>query len=201
MQHAVDSRSLPPRSASDPASDTSRSYPRTVSCEGEDVQLRTMKATDQQAVLAFARSLPTHDLLFLRRDITQPKVVAAWAKEVAQGAIASVLALRDGAVVGCLALVRDEFSWSAHVGDVRVAVTPEMRGKGLGRLLAQETLMLARGLSLRKLTAQMTVDQHGAISVFESLGFRNEALLRDHVVDRDGREHDIAILSRDLGSP
>jgi hypothetical protein len=44
----------------------------------------------------------------------------------------------------------------------------------------------------------MTVDQRGAIAVFEGMGFRAEALLRDHVEDRDGNKHDLVILSHDV---
>jgi hypothetical protein len=44
----------------------------------------------------------------------------------------------------------------------------------------------------------MTSDQTDAIALFESLGFRAEALLRDQVRGRDGRAHDLAILSLDL---
>ena len=44
----------------------------------------------------------------------------------------------------------------------------------------------------------MTVDQKGAITVFEGMGFRPEALLRDHVKDRDGRTHDLLVLSHDV---
>jgi RimJ/RimL family protein N-acetyltransferase len=44
----------------------------------------------------------------------------------------------------------------------------------------------------------MTLDQKGAIAVFEELGFRPEALLRDHVRDGDGVKHDITILGHDV---
>ena len=40
----------------------------------------------------------------------------------------------------------------------------------------------------------MTVDQRGAITLFESLSFKAEALLRDHVRDVDGKTHDIVVL-------
>jgi RimJ/RimL family protein N-acetyltransferase len=43
--------------------------------------------------------------------------------------------------------------------------------------------------------AQMTVDQKGAIAVFEGMGFRPEALLRDHVKEREGNKHDLLVLS------
>jgi RimJ/RimL family protein N-acetyltransferase len=73
-----------------------------------------------------------------------------------------------------------------------------MRGKGLGRLLTQEAFALALELGIEKMVAQMTVDQKGAIAVFEGMGFRPEALLRDHVKDREGKKHDLLVLSHDV---
>ncbi|WP_439815634.1 GNAT family N-acetyltransferase [Zavarzinia sp. CC-PAN008] len=176
-----------------------RSYPFTIDCDGVEVELRLMRADDAAAVLHFAKDLPAHDLLFLRRDISHPKVVSAWLEEIEQGHIVSVLALtEDGVVRGCGTLVRDELSWSPHVAELRVVVSSTMRGKGLGRILTQECFALALGLGLEKLVAQMTIDQKGAIAVFEALGFRGEALLRDHVRDRAGVKHDLVILSYDV---
>ena len=44
----------------------------------------------------------------------------------------------------------------------------------------------------------MTVDQHGAIALFEDMGFRGEALLRDHVRTASGETHDLAIFSHEI---
>jgi len=173
-------------------------YPRTIQGEAGDLELRYMTATDEPAVLAFARALPDHDLLFLPRDIAQPKVLAAWIAEVERGALTTLLAARSGTLVGCATIACEELSWSPHVGEIRVVVAADMRGKGVGRLLIQETFRIALRLRLEKLTAQMTVDQRGAIAVFESIGFRGEALLRDHVKDRSGIKHDLVILSHDV---
>lgn len=175
-----------------------RTYPRTTSCDGSDVEFRLLAQGDETAVLALAQKLSAHDLLFLRRDISQPKVVDAWMQAAQAGTIVTVLATRDGAVLGCANVVRDPLSWSRHVGELRVIVEPEMRGKGLGQKLTQESFAIALELGLEKLTAQMTVDQRGAIAVFEGLGFRAEALLLDHVKDRDGNKHDIVILGHDV---
>lgn len=176
----------------------SRAYPRPFACEGCTLELRLMTQADGEAVLAFARTLPEHDLLFLPRDISERKVVAAWVLETARGAITSVLAVRDGAVVGCATLVRDELSWSRHVGELRVVVAPDLRGQGLGQQLTQECFALAIEFGLEKLVAQMTVDQRGAIAVFQAMGFRPEALLLNHVKDRAGTTHDIVILGHDV---
>jgi L-amino acid N-acyltransferase YncA len=173
-------------------------YPRRVRCMGTEVELRMMTAGDAQAVLAFAAALPPHDLIFLQRDIRNSKVVAAWIEQSARGAITSVLALADGTVRGCAAIVQDEFSWSPHVGELRVAVSEDMRGSGLGRVLVQDAFALAISRGLGKLVARMTPDQRGAIAVFQELGFKGEALLRDHVRDTAGATHDIVIFSLDV---
>jgi RimJ/RimL family protein N-acetyltransferase len=175
-----------------------RSYPRRVDTEAGEIEFRLMTRADEAAVLAFAKALPTHDLLFLPRNISQPKVLSAWIGEIEAGDITSVLALRDGAVVGCGTLVKDSRSWSPHVGEIRMVVSLDMRGKGVGRALSQETFALALGSSLEKLSVQMTVDQRAAIALFESLGFKAEALLRDHVRDVDGRKHDIVVLGHNV---
>lgn len=175
-----------------------RSYPRLVKTESGDIEFRKMARADEAAVLAFAQKLPTHDLLFLPRNISQPKVLSAWINEIERGAITSLLAVKAGAVVGCGTLVRDPLSWSPHVGEIRMVVSQDVRGQGVGRALSQETFALALGAGLEKLSVQMTVDQQAAITLFESLGFKAEALLRDHVRDVDGRTHDIVVLGHNV---
>jgi L-amino acid N-acyltransferase YncA len=173
-------------------------YPRSVDCAGTRIELAMMLPHNDAKVIAFARSLPEKDLLFMRRDIRQPKVVAAWTGLIAQGRLASLLAWSGGDVVGCAALIVDPLSWSPHVGELRIVVSPTMRGIGLGRLLIQEAFIISLSKGLEKLVVQMTVDQQGAIAVFEELGFRGEALMRDHVKGTDGRKHDIVLLSHDV---
>jgi L-amino acid N-acyltransferase YncA len=175
-----------------------RTYPRTVRVGERDVTLRYMSAADGPAVLAFARTLPAHDLLFLRRDITQPEAIETWVRGIESGAITAVLAEWEGAIQGYATISRDALSWSSHVAELRVLVSPAMRGKGLGRLLTQEAFAIALGLGIEKIVAQMTPDQKSAIAVFEGMGFRPEALLRDHVKDREGNKHDLLTLRHDV---
>jgi ribosomal protein S18 acetylase RimI-like enzyme len=181
----------------------SRDYPRSIDCGGVAVELRRFLSADEAAVLAFAKALPPHDLLFINRDITHPRVIKAWLAEIAEGTISTIIAVAKdkngaGKVVGCCAVVADALSWSPHVGEIRVLVATEMRDRGLGRTLAQEALVEGIGRGLTKLTVQMTIDQRGAIAVFEGLGFRGEALLKEQVRSRDGTLHDIAVLSHDV---
>jgi len=175
-----------------------RSYPRRVATEAGEIEFRLMGSADEVAVLDFAQQLPVHDLLFLPRNISEPKVLQAWIKEIERGAIVSILAWKGNKVVGCGTLVRDPWSWSPHVGEIRMVISKGVRGLGVGRAVSQETFALALSSGLERLMVQMTVDQAGAITLFEGLGFKAEALLRDHVRDLSGVKHDIVVLGHNV---
>jgi L-amino acid N-acyltransferase YncA len=179
-------------------SDTTRTYPRTVDCGGSPVEIARMTGADRAALVGFVATLPAHDLLFVSRDLGHPKVIDAWMRSLDSGELVSLVAREGGAMVGCTAIFVDELSWSKHVGELRVLVAPDWRGRGLGRTLIQECFAQALELGLKKLVAQMTVDQRAAIALFEELGFRAEALLAGHVADRDGKLHDLALLGHDV---
>ena len=162
------------------------------------VAIRPFRADDVSAMLHFAQALPEHDLMFLGRDLRHAKVVDAWIAATAEGAIDSLVAEDGGAVCATAALVRDPLGWSPHVGEVRLLVAPALRGQGVGRALLQQIFRTAIERDCAKLIARMTPDQTNAIALFESMGFRGEALLRDHLRDRRGAYHDLAILSADV---
>jgi L-amino acid N-acyltransferase YncA len=175
---------------------TKRKYPLSIPAVGGDIEIRPLSPADEAAVLAFAGKQPQHDLLFLPRDISEPKVLAAWIKESERGEMVSLVAARGKTIIGCGALARDSQSWSPHVGELRVLVGGEARGHGVGRTLTQELFACALEMGLEKIVAHMTADQTYAIRVFEDLGFRSEALLRQQVKDRSGKTHDIVVLGQ-----
>ena len=179
---------------------TTRTYPRTVACGDAQVEIARMTAGDRAALVAFVATLAPQDLLFVPRDLGHPKVVDAWMRSLETGELVSLVARSNGEMVGCTAIFVDELSWSKHVGELRVLVSPTWRGKGLGRLLIQECFAQALELGLKKLVAQMTTDQQAAIVLFEELGFRAEALLARHVADRSGTLHDLVLMSHDVAA-
>ena len=162
-----------------------------------DCRIRRFRPDDRAGMTAFAQDLPDHDLLFLGRDLKHPRVIEAWLAAIEEGWIDSLVAECGGAIVGTAALVRDPLGWSAHVGEVRLLVAADHRGAGIGRDLLQAVMAVAGDRGLAKLTAAMTPDQTASIELFETLGFRGEALLRDQVRDREGRAHDLLVLAHD----
>lgn len=174
---------------------TQSDYPKTASVGAVEFHLRPAVAQDAEAIHKFALELPAHDLLYLRRDISKRPVVDAWIESIEDGESLSLVAERDGAIIGMSALMLDRKSWSPHVGEIRVLIGEAARGQGLGRLMIQETFLQAVDHKLEKIIAQMTLDQSGARQVFQEMGFEQEALLKEHVRDRNGDDHDIIIMS------
>ena len=170
----------------------------TISVEGGEVDLRYMEPGDADAVLAFARSVPKHDLMFLPTDITTVEGVNGWVDDVLLGLAAVILATRAGEIIGFGAVARHEAIWMRHIADLHVVVGTSWRGHGLGHRLASEGLTLARGLGVRRATTQMTLDQIAAMRTFRALAFVPVAVLHDQVSDTNGQTYDLLLMHRDL---
>jgi len=178
-----------------------RTYPRTVTlADGRAVRLRLMVPADAYRLHAFARSLPKDDLQFLRVDITRMVVVLHWVQNVKAGLTVTVLAEADGEVVGYASVHNDQVSWQRHLGELRIQVAPAYRGCGLGSALGREIFAIAPDLRIEKIVAQMTPNQQQAIALVQRHGFRQEALLHDFVIDRDGRKNDLVVMTCDVAA-
>ena len=174
-------------------------YPRSASLrDGRKISLRLMQPDDKDLILEFARSLPSDDLLFLRRDITQPAAVDEWIKEIESGSTYTVLGFDGDQLLGEGDLHYNAADWTRHLGEIRLLLSPDARGLGLGRIIAEEIYAIAQLLELQLLTARMVLDQSAAQSVFRRLGFQREAVLWDYVIDADGKTHDLLVATRRL---
>jgi L-amino acid N-acyltransferase YncA len=179
-------------------SSSKRTWPWTTKIDGRSVTLRLMERGDLENAVRFARELPEDDLMFLTVDITDEEAMKEYFRAVENGQAVTVLAEADGHFVGYGSLACSQPHWTRHLGEIRLLVGREMRGKGLGRILAGEVFRLAREKGLQKLVARMAVEQKSAAQVFERLGFRAEALLADFVMDRQGRTHDLIVMTYDV---
>jgi L-amino acid N-acyltransferase YncA len=183
------------------AAGSSYGFPKEITLpNGSLIALRLMVPDDKDRILAFARSLPHDDLLFLRTDITEPASIDEWIRNLERGNTATVIAEANGEIAGYASVHSDQARWTRRVGEIRVLVGANYRGLALGRQLAAQIFDLGQLRGLKKMAAMMTPDQARARAAFEKLGFQVEALLQDWVIDRNGRSRDLLIMSHDLES-
>lgn len=149
-----------------------------------------MSADNVDALIEFFRAVPEGDLTFVKEDVADPASVASWVTQPGQ----RWLAVDDRGIAGFAAML-PRTGWSDHVGELRLVVHPERRGAGVGRELARHTLGNAVQAGLKKIMVELPVEQEPAIAMFSGLGFTGEALLRDHIRDRNGQLRDLVMLA------
>jgi RimJ/RimL family protein N-acetyltransferase len=157
--------------------------------------LRRLAPKDVEVVSRFLRDLPEGDLTFFKEDV-DPSTVARWCEDdrVARWVVVG----EDDEPQAMLTIVPGAL-WSSHVGELRLVVGREYRRRGLGRRLARYGLAEAVRLGLRKIVVEVVADKEGDIAMFTSIGFDAEALLRDHIRDRDGNLRDLVLLAHEVG--
>jgi L-amino acid N-acyltransferase YncA len=158
------------------------------------MEIRRIEPADRAAVERFLDAIPDADRTFLKEDVADPEVVAAW---VRPGEARSIAVGEDGEVAGYVAVI-PLHGWSSHVGEVRLVVAPQARGQGVGRLLARHAVLEALALDLEKLVVEVIADQEALVGMFRALGFEPEALLTDHVRVRSGELRDLLVLAHSV---
>ena len=162
------------------------------------VTLRPMVREDKEGLLTFFRRLPPEDRQFLKDDVTRAEIIEGWARDLNYDRVLPILAEFEGRIVGDATLHRQAYGWMRHVGEIRLVTDPYLRRRGLATAMAREIFYLALQAGLDKMVAEMVADQIAAIKVFGKLGFQQEARLVNHVVDLQGRKHDLVIMTTDI---
>jgi RimJ/RimL family protein N-acetyltransferase len=174
-------------------------FPRTIHLrDGLTLSVRPTAQGDEAALLAFYRELPQEDRLFLKDDVTTQSWAERFIRRIGRGEATSLIAELDGKVLAEATLYRATHGWSTHVGEVRVAVARAYRRKGLATALAGLLVKLATDQGADKIIVEVVENQVAALRTFEKLGFHKEAVLRDHVKDRNGIRRDLLILANDV---
>jgi ribosomal protein S18 acetylase RimI-like enzyme len=154
----------------------------------------SLGAEDAERLVDFFGELPDGDLMFIKEDVTDAHAVRAWSTRGGQDWVAL-----DGDVITGFVAVRLLAGWSDHVGELRLVVHPDRRREGFGRALARHALTEAVRAGRGKVVVELAADQTPALAMFASLGFTGEALLREHIRDRDGELHDLVMLAHFVG--
>jgi len=180
------------------ASVLTRHFPWTLQLGTNPVVFRLMTPEDRDGTLEFVNTLPAQDLFYLMHDIRDPQEMNRLIDGIREHHVTTVLAESRGRLLGYGSLTSGHLPWTRHLGEVRLLVAPDQRGKGLGTILAKEVFAVAHDLGLRRIVARLTSKQISARYLFQHLGFHIEAVLAECVIDNEGHAQDLMIMSYDL---
>ena len=174
-------------------------YPKKVRLQsGTSVTIRPMVKEDADKLYAFFSRVPREDRLFLRDDVSIRDVIDSWTQELDYRKVLPLVAEVGGNIVGDATLHRRTFGWTSHVGKMRLVIDKDYRGKGLGAILIEELIDIAKKAGLEQLVAELMSNQTGALSAFKRLGFEKEAVLFNYVKDQMGEERNLVVMIKNL---
>jgi len=81
-------------------------------------------------------------------------------------------------VVGWCDIARAPFEGFRHSGRLGMGLLPHVRGKGLGRRLAQATIDAVRARGVERIELEVFASNTRAIRLYERLGFVHEGVRR-----------------------
>ena len=174
-------------------------FPKKVTLKsGLKITLRPLKKDDEKAFHDFFSAIPERERMFIKHRVQDPEVIRGFCQNIDYGRNLPLLAIADGQIIGDATLHQQLGGWKRHVGRVSVLVHPKFRGHGLGRLLVEEIVDVARNLGLERAEAEFLGEQEAGMKVFAIVGFSQLLKLDDHVKDMQAINHDYVLMSLNL---
>jgi len=174
-------------------------FPKKVTLkDGFKCTLRPLKKEDEKAFHEFFQAIPESERMFIKHRVTDTAVIHDWCQHIDYGRNLPLLAVVDGKIVGDATLHQQLGGWKRHVGRVSVLVHPKHRGRGLGRLLVEEIVDIARNVGLERAEAEFLGEQEAGMKLYAMVGFSHLFKLEDHVKDMQAINHDYVLMGLNL---
>jgi L-amino acid N-acyltransferase YncA len=161
--------------------------------DGARILLRPMIADDETGLVEMYAQAAPQDIRALRHDVTDPAVIQRWVENLDYNRVLPLLAVINNQIVGNATLHRKGGPYR-HIGEVRIYLAKDYRGRGLGTAMIKTLIDLARKEGLHKLRAEVFASQPKVIRAFESLGFERGCVLEDYFMLTDSQTEDVALL-------
>ncbi len=151
--------------------------------DGTTIEIRPARPDDFGAVREMHEKL-TPDSLYLRFFSMSPIAAEREARRLCREPApdhAALLAVMDGELIGCGSYECDDPP--SQSAEIAFAVADDMHNRGVGMLLLEHLISLARGRGLRAFTAETLSENALMLRVFADAGLQAHRALADGVYD------------------
>ena len=170
-------------------------YPQEATLrDGRRVILRPFAEKDVDALYDFFHRMPLEYRRFAWDNLDNRSLIEQWGRELDYGKVLPLLALDGHRVVADATLHRRHGGPLRLVGRVKWMIDPEYRGAGLGTIVVQQLITIARERGLRHVSCMLISDlEADAVRTLEGLGFVS-FVQPGYGTDPDGNQHDMTKL-------
>jgi GNAT superfamily N-acetyltransferase len=170
-------------------------YPQEAALrDGRRVLVRPFAAKDVDALYDFFHRMPLEYRRFAWDNVDSRPLIEAWGRELDYEKVFPLIALDGSRIVADATLHRRDGGPLRLVGRVKWMLDPAYRGAGLGTILVQQLIRVARERGLRHVSCMLISDlEADAVKTLEGLGFTSY-LQPGYGTDPDGNQHDMTKL-------
>jgi L-amino acid N-acyltransferase YncA len=164
---------------------------------GKRIMFRFLNNQDREELIRLFQEAPEEDLRFLKQDVKNIKLVNFWVDNINYQKVLPLLAidLEGNNIIADATLHRGKHA-AKHIGEVRIFVSRPFRNLGVGSLMLEEMINLAKKEGLQWLKAEIIADHKKVVKAFRSRGFEIRATLEDYFIRKDGVTHDVVLMLR-----
>jgi L-amino acid N-acyltransferase YncA len=164
---------------------------------GQRVMFRLLNEQDREELIRLFQEAPDEDLRFLKQNVKDTRLVGSWVENLNYQKVLPLVAadLEGNHLIADATLHRGTHA-AKHIAEVRIFVSRSFRNLGLGSLMLEELINLAKKANLHWLKAEIIADHKKVIKAFRSKGFETRATLEDYFIRKDGVTHDVVLMLR-----
>jgi len=163
--------------------------------DGSIATLRPTEEKDRHRLYEYFASLPMGDRHLLNRDLATRAVFMNWFERMDPERFLSMVACQGRKVIGEGRLYFHQGGWQSHISEISCTVARHKQRIGLGTRLAHALVEEAVHRQVRKAKVLCIEHQSGWIKALEKLGFACTASLPGHIIDVDGNEGTLVVLT------
>ena len=170
-------------------------YPQQAALrDGRPVLLRPFAEKDVNALYEFFHRMPVEYRRFAWDNVDNRALIEEWGRSIDYGKVFPLIALSGSRLIADATLHMREGGPLRLVGRIKWMIDPEFRGAGLGTLLVNHLIDIARERGLRHVSCMLISDlEADAVQTLEGLGFKSY-LQQGYGTDPDGNQHDMTKL-------
>lgn len=147
--------------------------------DGARLLLRVQRPSDGEALWEMVSTF-SEETLSLLTDRFTPELVERWMETLDYERILPIMAFEPGGgAVGNAFLHLPRNEESKHRGIFGIFVRDDYQGRGLGTLMTELMIEIARLKGLRKISLDVFTSNERAIRVYEKCGFETEGLMKE----------------------
>lgn len=161
--------------------------------DGLRILLRPLNQGDTEQLGDLFTRASAEDLERFRSEPPDRKVIEYWVEQLDLSKVFPLVVVVGERIVG-QATIHFGSKFQRHLGWVRLFLDREFRRRGIGTLMVQTSVDIARRVGLHQLIALVPADQPQVIKAFERLGFKNEFTHRDYAILQNGSTLDVVEL-------